>query len=69
MDPVVRQRGPDLGLARALGQAEAVRTMGEHVHFVRNAAGGSVKRCSAATGEGSMAVALVHRRLAEAGGD
>jgi thioredoxin reductase len=30
---------------------------------------GSVKRCSAAIGEGSMAVALVHRRLAEAGGD
>jgi thioredoxin reductase (NADPH) len=30
---------------------------------------GSVKRCSAAIGEGSMAVALVHRRLAELGGD
>jgi len=30
---------------------------------------GSVKRCAAATGEGSMAVALVHRRLAEVGGD
>ena len=30
---------------------------------------GSVKRCSAAIGEGSMAVALVHRRLAEVGGD
>jgi len=30
---------------------------------------GSVKRCAAAIGEGSMAVALVHRRLAEAGGD
>ena len=29
---------------------------------------GSVKRCAAAIGEGSMAVALVHRRLAEAGG-
>jgi thioredoxin reductase (NADPH) len=28
---------------------------------------GSVKRCSAAIGEGSMAVALVHRRLAEVG--
>ena len=28
---------------------------------------GSVKRCSAAIGEGAMAVALVHRRLAEAG--
>jgi thioredoxin reductase (NADPH) len=26
---------------------------------------GSVKRCSAAIGEGAMAVALVHRRLAE----
>jgi len=26
---------------------------------------GSIKRCSAAIGEGSMAVALVHRRLAE----
>jgi thioredoxin reductase (NADPH) len=30
---------------------------------------GSVKRCAAAIGEGSMAVALVHRRLAETGGD
>ena len=30
---------------------------------------GSIKRCSAAIGEGSMAVALVHRRLAEIGGD
>jgi thioredoxin reductase (NADPH) len=30
---------------------------------------GSVKRCSAAIGEGSMAVALIHRRLAELGGD
>ena len=28
---------------------------------------GSVKRCAAAIGEGSMAVALVHRRLAEVG--
>jgi thioredoxin reductase (NADPH) len=28
---------------------------------------GSVKRCSAAIGEGAMAVALVHRRLAEVG--
>jgi thioredoxin reductase (NADPH) len=30
---------------------------------------GSIKRCSAAIGEGSMAVALVHRRLAELGAD
>ena len=30
---------------------------------------GSVKLCAAAIGEGSMAVALVHRRLAEVGGD
>ncbi len=30
---------------------------------------GSIKRCSAAIGEGSMAVALVHRRLAETGGE
>jgi thioredoxin reductase (NADPH) len=30
---------------------------------------GSVKRCAAAIGEGSMAVALVHSRLAEAEGD
>ena len=30
---------------------------------------GSVKRCAAAIGEGSMAVALVHRWLAEVGGD
>jgi thioredoxin reductase (NADPH) len=30
---------------------------------------GSVKRCAAAIGEGSMAVALIHRRLAEVGGD
>ena len=30
---------------------------------------GSVKRCAAAIGEGSMAVALVHRRLAEVNGD
>ena len=29
---------------------------------------GSVKRCSATIGEGSMAVALIHRRLAELGG-
>ena len=30
---------------------------------------GSIKRCSAAIGEGSMAVALVHHRLAELGAD
>jgi thioredoxin reductase (NADPH) len=30
---------------------------------------GSVKRCAAAIGEGSMAVALIHRRLAEVGDD
>ena len=30
---------------------------------------GSIKRCSSAIGEGSMAVALVHRRLAEIGGE
>ncbi|HEX6492572.1 MAG TPA: FAD-dependent oxidoreductase [Candidatus Dormibacteraeota bacterium] len=30
---------------------------------------GSVKRCAAATGEGAMSVALVHRRLAESGGE
>jgi thioredoxin reductase (NADPH) len=30
---------------------------------------GSIKRCAAAIGEGSMAVALVHRRLAEMGAD
>jgi thioredoxin reductase (NADPH) len=30
---------------------------------------GSIKRCAAAIGEGSMAVALVHRRLAERGAD
>ena len=30
---------------------------------------GSIKRCSAAIGEGSMAVSLVHRRLAELGGE
>jgi thioredoxin reductase (NADPH) len=30
---------------------------------------GSVKRCAAAIGEGSMAVALVHQRLAEMGGE
>jgi thioredoxin reductase (NADPH) len=30
---------------------------------------GSIKRCSAAIGEGSMAVALVHRRLAELGAE
>ena len=30
---------------------------------------GSIKRCSAAIGEGSMAVALVHRRLEEVGGE
>jgi thioredoxin reductase (NADPH) len=29
----------------------------------------SIKRCAAAIGEGSMAVALVHQRLAEAGGE
>lgn len=30
---------------------------------------GSIKRCAAAIGEGSMALALVHRRLAELGGE
>ena len=30
---------------------------------------GSIKRCAAAIGEGSMAVALVHQRLAETGGE
>ena len=30
---------------------------------------GSIKRCAAAIGEGAMAVALVHRRLAEVAGD
>jgi thioredoxin reductase (NADPH) len=30
---------------------------------------GSTKRCAAAVGEGSMAVALVHQRLAEVGGE
>jgi thioredoxin reductase (NADPH) len=30
---------------------------------------GSIKRCSAAIGEGSMAVSLVHRRLAELGAE
>jgi thioredoxin reductase (NADPH) len=30
---------------------------------------GSTKRCAAAVGEGSMSVALVHQRLAEAGGE
>jgi thioredoxin reductase (NADPH) len=30
---------------------------------------GSIKRCAAAIGEGSMSVALVHQRLAEIGGD
>jgi thioredoxin reductase (NADPH) len=30
---------------------------------------GSIKRCAAAIGEGAMAVALVHRRLAEVAGE
>jgi thioredoxin reductase (NADPH) len=30
---------------------------------------GSIKRCAAAIGEGSMAVALIHQRLAELGGE
>jgi thioredoxin reductase (NADPH) len=30
---------------------------------------GSIKRCAAAIGEGSMAVALVHQRLAELTGE
>jgi thioredoxin reductase (NADPH) len=30
---------------------------------------GSIKRCSAAIGEGSMAVALVHQRLGETGAE
>jgi thioredoxin reductase (NADPH) len=30
---------------------------------------GSIKRCAAAIGEGSMVVALVHQRLAELGGE
>ena len=40
MDPPRRQRGPDRGLPRALGQAEAVRAVGEHVHGVRDLVGG-----------------------------
>ena len=39
MDPGVRQRGPDRSLASVLGQAKAVRAMGEHVHGVGNIAG------------------------------
>jgi hypothetical protein len=39
MDPGIRQRGPDRGLASVLGQAKAVRAVGEHVHGVGNMAG------------------------------
>jgi hypothetical protein len=39
VDPGRRQRGPARGLARVLGQAKAVRAVGEHVHGVRNTAG------------------------------
>ena len=39
VDPGVRQRGPDRGLASAVGQAKAVRAVGEHVHGVGNVAG------------------------------
>ena len=39
VDPGFRQRGQELGLAGAAGQAEAVRPVGEHVHGVRDAAG------------------------------
>jgi hypothetical protein len=35
MDPGIRQRGPDRGLARVPGQAKAVRAVGEHVYGVR----------------------------------
>ena len=34
----MRQRGPDRGLACALGQAKAVRAVGKHVHGVGNMA-------------------------------
>ena len=39
MDPGLRQRGPELGLAATAGQAQAVRPVGEHVHGVRDAPG------------------------------
>ncbi len=39
MDPGIRQRGPGRGLASVLGQAKAVRAVGEHVHGVGNTAG------------------------------
>jgi DNA-binding NarL/FixJ family response regulator len=39
MDPSIRQRGPGRSLASVLGQAKAVRAVGEHVHGVRNLAG------------------------------
>jgi hypothetical protein len=39
VDPGLRQRGPELGLVRAAGQAKAVRPVGEHVHGVRYALG------------------------------
>ena len=39
VDPGIRQCGPDRGLASVLGQAKAVRAVGEHVHGVGNTAG------------------------------
>ena len=39
LDSGVRQRGPVRGLASALGQAQAVRAVSEHVHSAGNMAG------------------------------
>lgn len=51
---------------RAVVQA---RRFGAELFAAGDVRCGSVKRCAAAIGEGSMAVALVQRRLAEVGGD
>ena len=45
------------------------RRTGPGVFAAGDVRSGSIKRCSAAIGEGSMAVALVHQRLAELGAE
>jgi thioredoxin reductase (NADPH) len=62
---VARKPGSNWPLPRELLTLE---TNGPGVFAAGDVRCGSVKRCAAAIGEGSMAVALVHRRLAEVGG-
>jgi thioredoxin reductase (NADPH) len=63
---VVRQPGSNWPLSR---EPLPLETNLPGVFAAGDVRCGSVKRCSAAIGEGSMAVALIHQRLAEVGGD